>query len=621
MNEQDTSVSEQPRIEYRSPEVVVSATRVRISTRNAPSPVSVLTRKDLDFKFADDLSTALQGLPGFMVKDLGGSSGIKTISMRGMSSEQSLFLINGMRLSSFQNGLVDLGLVQLGGFERIEVVRGGQSGLYGADAIGGTVNLLTSTSRDTSFITIKGTAGSAGYDRIDANAHTKLGPLDVSAGLGNESSAGNFSYVFHNSAGSERRTRQNSDSRLVHAFFQSHLDLPDNTRALVWTQYYSAERGSPGPETGSNPLHARLIDDGLMNLLQVERSSPSWGSAAVSVNYRRSNEQYRDFESPQPVDDQYLNRSIAGLLQWDIPLTESLMITSGGELGTATLESNNVLSFARRNQQSFFAGAEFVIPTPGELIRKISWFPMFRYDDFSDVGGMWSPRIGFNAWFVEDGAVQVRSSVGKSFRAPSFNELYWRQGGNLFLTSEEATTYDAGIECSFWTGGRHRISLGYFAIDLRNRITGWPPVNIARALNRGVEAEWVWEYPGGYSVSLNSSYTDARNRGEIDYNKRVPFVPELVVNGSVAGEFGAFRPVVTVQYMSRRFTTTDNTIALSSEPFVIVQTDFSYSLAMEGISVIMRLSIDNLFNEDYEVVKSYPMPLRTYRLGAQCTFR
>ena len=620
INQQDTSSVDSSTVEYRSPEVVVIATRFAISTANAPSGVSVLTRKDIDLKFSEDLSTALQGLPGFVIRDLGGSSGIKTVSLRGMSSEQTLFLVNGMRLSSVQNGWVDLGLMQLGGIERIEAVRGGQSGLYGADAIGGAVNLITTRS-DSSSVSLKGTTGSTGFKRIDALAATGLGLFQVSGGLGAENSTGNFSYIFQNGADTELRTRQNSDSRLLNAFFQSQVNITDNTQALLWTQYYSASRGSPGPETGSNPLHARLGDDGTTTILQLNHISPALGSLAATGQYRRSYERYQDPESPQPIDDWYLNRSGTASLQWDMPLTETLILTAGGELGAAFLESDNVLNPVRRDQQSFFAGAAFIVAPREGWVKNISLFPMVRYDDFSDVGGMWSPRIGLNLWFAEEGAVQARSSFGKNFRAPTFNELYWWQGGNPLLTSEEATTFDAGVDWSFPAGGRQRVSLGYFAVDLRNRITGWPPVNIARVLTRGLEAEWTWEVFGRYSFALNGSYTDARNRGEIDFNKRIPFVPEVVMNLSGAGTFEGFRPVVTVQYVSRRFTTTDNNIALSSEPYAIVQTDLSYSLVMGSVSVMVWVSVGNLFNEDYEVVKSYPMPLRTFKLGIQCNVR
>ncbi|HRU93217.1 MAG TPA: TonB-dependent receptor plug domain-containing protein, partial [Candidatus Marinimicrobia bacterium] len=123
--------------------VTITATRGHNLITEVPSSVDVIKMEDLEVRNPQNLAEALQNLQGVYIKDYGGLGNTKTISLRGSSSEQVLVMLDGQRLNNPQTGQVDLALIETEGIERIEVVRGGNSALYGSDAVGGVINIIT----------------------------------------------------------------------------------------------------------------------------------------------------------------------------------------------------------------------------------------------------------------------------------------------------------------------------------------------------------------------------------------------------------------------------------------------------------------------------------------------
>ena len=129
-------------IKYNS-DVTVTATRGHSLITEVPSSVNIVSQEEIELKNPQNLAEALQNVPGVTIKDYGGLGNSKSISLRGSSDSQVLVLLDGQRLNNPQSGSVDLNQISLEGIEKIEVVRGGNSALYGSDAIGGVINLIS----------------------------------------------------------------------------------------------------------------------------------------------------------------------------------------------------------------------------------------------------------------------------------------------------------------------------------------------------------------------------------------------------------------------------------------------------------------------------------------------
>src|SRR5450759_1147357 len=135
-NENDTTV------QYRLKEVVVTGTRLDVVSDKSPSSVTVVDKATLEVKNGDVVAAAIQGSPGIYLRSYGSGGALATLSVRGQNPEHTLVLVDGQRYSNFQNGNTDLGIFSLANIERIEMARGGYSSLYGADAVGGVINII-----------------------------------------------------------------------------------------------------------------------------------------------------------------------------------------------------------------------------------------------------------------------------------------------------------------------------------------------------------------------------------------------------------------------------------------------------------------------------------------------
>ena len=152
--EKRINLSIEPVILSSSDSILITATRGPSLVAEIPSSVDIVNNKRITSRIPQNIAEVLQDVPGLFIKDYGGVSGLKTISLRGASTEQVLILMDGQRLNNAQNGQVDLGLISVQGVERIEVVRGANSALYGADAVGGVVNILLKSKRPEQVFTV-----------------------------------------------------------------------------------------------------------------------------------------------------------------------------------------------------------------------------------------------------------------------------------------------------------------------------------------------------------------------------------------------------------------------------------------------------------------------------------
>jgi len=123
--------------------IVVTATRGKSLTSEVPASVDVIGRETIETLSPQNMAEVLDNIQGVFIKDYGGIGGTKSISLRGSSAEQVLVLMDGQRLNNAQNGQVDFSTISTEGVEKIEIIRGGSSALYGADAVGGVVNIIT----------------------------------------------------------------------------------------------------------------------------------------------------------------------------------------------------------------------------------------------------------------------------------------------------------------------------------------------------------------------------------------------------------------------------------------------------------------------------------------------
>ena len=600
-------------LSYTMPEVVVTATRSWISLNHAPSPVTVIERSQFDNSGRPGVWGAIAGSPGVFLRDLGGGSGLKTVSVRGTASNQTVVLMDGVPLNSWQNGSMDLWLLTADAFQRVEIARGGQSALYGADAMAGAVNLITRQPSDSLSLSFGYSVGSAGTEGLRAVGSGSAGFVAVMGGGSFEESRGNFAYHRQVGQSSELLERQFAGYRQGNAFLKVSSRLPDGAQVSLFTLLDYGDRGSPGADFGGTPLDARLRDVGVQSLLKS--SLPlGRGELRVVLHHHHNIQEYEEKSGPFPAATTYTNDRIGASAQWHVAIGNQTGLVTGVDVTRGRLASTALSDKAQRTALGIFAAGELY--WGGSTSSRVVLYPMLRWDSYSDISSYWSPKLGLNVWLTKGGDIQLRGSAGLSYRAPSFNELYWKDGGNPSLRHEQAFSGELGLVLRLDGFGHHRVDLSWFAMRMRDRITGWPPVNLSRAELYGGELAWEWR-PGSQlpSIRAAAAVTRAYSPDGSFAGNQLPYVPLVQGSVSVERRISFVEIFVQTRFASRQFTTLDNTTPLSSSPYAVVDCSIASYVPLLGIDSRLQLLVENLLDNDYEIVRGYPMPLRSYRVN------
>lgn len=630
---------------YQLPEVVVTSARVRQTAQYTPSFVTVVKKDEIDALDGTSLAQVLSPISGIFIKDYGAVSGLKTISERGMGTEHTLILLNGIRVSSMQNGLVDLGLVPVDEIGSVEVVRGGQSASYGADAVAGLVNVITTPVDSRTTAAVSSSVGSFGYQRYLISGNFSSGIDGIRLSYGQEESRGDFPFKFHNGPMVWNLNRRNADVHTRYANGQGRLMVGNRTQLTVVASEYSSERGVPGQLVSPyGTSYARQNDAD--HLLQTSLSSGINDNLtlALSAQAHFSYERYRDPGlniGGTTLDTYFRNDDIRIVPHADLKMSDQSRVSTGIELANTTASGNSIDMGVVRRQMGAFIAAELTPLESEGVVKAITIFPSLRLDAISSAVPVGSPQLGVLVGFQQFdlGPLRgvkpaIRSSISRNFRMPTFNELYFSGGGGFgdpTLHPERSTSIDFGGSLQFSLAGEQQIQTTFYSNDMSDRIV-WTesvgssvvPKNLRRVRSTGFEGFYRWDVPEKL-LSLQVSYATSSSRktsadfpGDPTVNTQLPYIPlrtlslsansTLTFNGSVVREMGA---MLSYAFVSYRYITEDNTQYLPS--YQVVNAGVRGKFFILFISVVGKLEVSNLLNEDYEVMPGYPMPQRSYR--------
>jgi iron complex outermembrane receptor protein len=577
------------------------------------------------------LATAIgDAIPGVLIGSYGGPGQLQTITFRGMDADQGLVQLNGQRYSSFQNGLIDASIFSLSGIDRIELLKGGYSSLYGADASGGVVNIITKQSVVVPEFDAGFSDGSYNHQQSSLNLAYPLGDLGIRAGVARDRGDGNFDFDFTGASGTQTLQRIDDDFVTTTGYLVMDLVASAVSHLSINGRYSDAERGSPvSVSAPTDDNFARLDDKDLFVQANDDWQIEKDLDLNSSASYHRSVERYLDpgaGTEGYPEQDSAFNdvESISSSLRYSED--QGRVVTVGGEVTRAAITSDEVTSVTRWQKGVFVAG-EYIVDARDDLPR-LAVYPSIRYDNFSDVGGDVSPKIGLNLQLPEVPDVQFHSSYGKNFRVPVFNDLYYIPGGNPKLSPERALSFDAGVSAEKNIGGRWTGDVTYFNIastDLIEWIPGadgnYSPVNIDRAKSIGLESQIKLHLLndkleiGATHTLLHTVKTNSDSANDPTAGKQLIYRPGETFGLLLSANYSDFSFNIHRSFIGARFAAATDDPSDIARSFATTDMNFQANIPVDRHAVNIKFEINNLFNADYEYFQYYPMPLRTYSLG------
>jgi vitamin B12 transporter len=596
--------------------VVVTATMVDTPAEQLGVALTVVTGEDLKTYNYPTLDGAFRNIPGVNVVQQGGSGKLTTLSIRGANSSQVLVLVDGVRVSSPTLGQTDLSDISPDLIERIEVIRGPQSTLYGADAIGGVVNIITKKGTGRFSTTVENQGGN--YDSL----HNKI------------SLGGAYKIFNYSLSGSHRESNgqfQNDGSNANAVNGRIGVSLPfDSSLAFVY-RYNKNDTGVPvksvfpPPQPVDpiiNPNAKQQTETAVMSLEGKTRPVEWWESRARISRY--TNDQgFQD-----PVDPGFAFdlpfRSQVNVERREAEWLNSIVLgkwsTTTGGFGYRHEEGNNkgVFKTARHvpwvlfEEQLRFFDRLFV--TGG-----------FRIEDDS-VFGRATTAQGSVAYVIKETDTRLRGSAGTGFRAPTFNDLFFPDFGNPDLLPERSQSWDVGVDQNLWQK-RIRLKLSYFATNFSDAIVCCVPlptapfggpVNAGRARSKGFEAGGEVDILPTLVASFAYTYTDADN---LSTNRPLARIPRNAGSAGLTWEpIPRLSLFAQVYVVSRQF---DSYGDIYNSGHTRVDAGGAYRL-LDRFGWLQRLELvaraQNILNEKYAEVHGFPALGANFLAGLRAGF-
>lgn len=609
---------------YLMKDVVITATRSHISVPDSPSPIEVVDGDEFIKFNGGTVADILRCTQSVVLNDYGANAALKTISLRGTSASHLLVLINGIRYNSFQNGLVDFSMLTLNDVERIEIVRGGSSALYGTDALGGVVNILTRKPSKRLNTLTEISAGSFGFQKYRIEASGTIGTIGLLGGYSDERGRDNYPFVVPRPAKSDTTVnRLNNDFYRKQAHFHSTIPFDEYSDVSIITQKVQVHRGVPGPFFGIGMVGEARQDDDDVNFLANFTDRRLEGIVVeLKTGFHYGLQRYFDPNIFYPIDSYYKNRLLSLSPQATMLLGTNDQLIFGAEFVQGLLNSNDFDSDIIRVQKSAYISHVSQFDFQRELFDRIVFFQAARYDNISDVGYALTPKVGVNVRLSRLGEVHFRSTVGQNFRSPTFNDMYYRGFSNPNLKPERSTSFDVGFTSEIRKFGRTSSEITYFHIDTENRILFDPnlfiPVNIGRAETNGLEVKCDGNFWGDVlNLKANYSFTDARKKNsttlpDSTLNKQLMFVPKHLFNVLLSVHLVPITFSISHSVVGSRYISEDNTTSLP--PYRLTNANVVFRMFVAGWNFYTKVEMNNIFNENYEVFPNYPMPRSSYRL-------
>lgn len=608
--------------------IIVTATRSDHLQSKVTVSSEVLTLPRIKEQNGDATGEVIESVGGLLIKDQGGFAGLKTISIRGSNDNQVLVLLDGQKLNSAQDGTMDINTLPVEILERIEIIRGGHSALLGSAANGGVIHLITKDSQPPKgyVYSVHSTIGSFGTQNNRFYGSHQFGPLQLFFNYNHLQSDGDFKYQHSDST--EKKIRKNNDFRGDNVFLKAKFNLNSKNLLRFIHQSLQTDRGTPGSLYIASP-RARREENRKLYTLQSENQVTNRLRMKEQLYYQTYNNLY--INPDYSVKDRYENTFVGSDLQAIWTVNSHLVLNFGAELRQDRLETNKY-SKQKRNTQSIFFQTEIDHSLNLFGMRTYwKWIPALRRDNYTDVESHTCPKLGLLISSGNETNIVFRGNIGKSFRVPTFNDLYWPEGqwtkGNPDLSPEISTNFDIGLLVQRNKPSTFQVELTYFQSNFKDLIiwvsgSDWvySPINMDAHIT-GFENNWTFRLPNN-QFYIRFAYTwmnaidetpNSPNRGN-----RLIYRPDNKFDVNTGFTIRSFKLNLNYRYIGKRYTVLDNLKSLND--YELLNGNIWYSLSFIGLNIDARFQVQNLLNKSIYILEGYPIPGREFRVTLGCTY-
>lgn len=572
------------------PEMVVTATRTAVPKNSLSAATTIFTREDIERLQAKSIPELLRGSAGIDVAQSGGYGQISTIFMRGTNSTHVLVLVDGIKVGSVTAGITQFEFIPIDQIERVEIIRGSQSSLYGSEAIGGVIQIFTRKGSETKTpkVTLDAGGGSFYTHRTAGSVSGKFNNSWYSASASHFDTDG-----FDVGGGANQLDKDGYKNTAVNARIGHHFDNnAELEAAFLHNQGTTFYDGFYNKTNFINQV-ASLV--GSLDVVENWRSTLRLGqSLDQHDSFFSSNHKLASRFDSTRWNASWLNQ---------FTLSENYQLIFGSDYHLDEIDS-----FTK-----YVESSRYDIGVFGEMHSRFfdNHFvnASVRWDKNQTFGNYVTGNVGWR--YNWNYGISVLANFGNAFRSPTFNELYyprddWGGGGNPNLKPEQSKTYETGLL------GEHdwgNWELRAYHTDIDNLILGWSPRNVAKAQIQGIEAQIGTEIYGFKpKLTLNLLNPEDKATGE-----------RLLKRTDKSLSFDISRSILDFDLAAA-------VIAQGDREEIAFMPDFSQKMVNVGGFVtvdlrsayhinenwIISAKLNNLLDKNYQTVNTYNMAGRNF---------
>lgn len=631
-------------LSHRLQEVVVTARKPYEDV----IPAQVLSGEELRRLNSNSVADALRYFSGVQVKDYGGVGGIKTVNIRSMGTNHTGVVYDGVELGNAQNGQIDLGQFSLDNMEVLSLYNGQKSEiLQPAKDFGsaGTIYMRTRTPvfDDGETYHARATVRTGSFDLLNPSAlvELKLGErlsASLSAEWINSSGKYKFRYRRVNPAGElaydTTAVRQNGDINATRIELNTYGALRNGN----WTfkvYNYNSERGVPGAIVNNVWRRGERIWD--TNSFVQGRYSGFFGKLSTlnSLKYAFYRTHYVNNDDKQiKIDNLYRQKEIYFSSANEYEIMDCWSISASYDFMWNALDAD-VYGFVRPDRISQYLSFATALDL-GRLKLQASALGTFIHDRIKGQQApadkhVLSPAVFINGYPLRNKDFSLRAFCKRSFRMPTFNDLYYADMGNSLLSPERVTQYNVGLlydrhSSSFVSGVR--LSADVYYNRVKDKIVAYPKgqqfrwtmLNLGLVDIRGVDVTGLLTVnpsPALY-LTLRGQYTfqraiDITNPADNYYRDQIPYIPRHSGSAVANAQWCGWSLNYSWIYVGERYNQQENIRYNYTQPWYTSDLSLSKDFRLGKVSLRGLVEVNNLLSQDYDVILNYPMPKRNYR--------
>ena len=592
----------------------VSVVKNRSSKFAVGSQIFNIDSTQLKSYQGQSLTEVLQFESGIYLKHYSPGN-LASTSFRGGNASQTALTWNGFNINSPLNGIFDLSLFPVSAFDEVKVQPGASSALWGSGAVGGSIHLSHKPNFKPHFnVSIGSQVGSFGFHQENVGIDFGSKKLSHRLMVLNQFAENDFEYI--NPFTNVKETQRNNQVSTRALLSENNFSLnPKNLISLNWW-YQQTDRNTP-PTLFETTL-ANQTDD-------VSRLTAEWFHQLKKGELKIRGAWFSELQDYTNLTDDtsYFNnnQTFIGEAEFSRKLNAGFNLDLGLNQTSFLADVQSYKSEPIwQHRQSAFAGLS------KSLFTKIDLSVMLRQEVIDQQTAPFTYTIGA-AWKIHKG-LSLKAQHSKVYRTPTLNDFYWAPGGNPNLESEEGNAQELSL---IWQHAKKswswQVALSAFNRHIENWIIWqpqsgiWTPQNLLEVHSRGWETNSYLQWQKGkfgFRLNLITNYTVSTNEkasraNDESVGKQLIYTPIYSGTAGLEVKYSKITVRYNHSYTGYTYTTSDHSEWL--DPYQLASLYIAYSPKWKKVGGSLFLRINNIWNEDFQVVRNRPMPGINYSIG------